>query len=242
MERKASPMREKIVGIIGGMGPEATVDLMARVIKATPALDDVDHIRMVVDNNPKVPSRIKAIIEGDGESPIPCLQDMARRLVAWGVDFLAMPCNTAHYYHRDIQESVAIPVLDMVDLAVREVIIQTPGLKTVGLLASTAVVNLKLYEKRFAQHGVALLAPAHHFQEGVMHAIKRIKTSSYGGEVVEALQLAADHLVEFGAEALLVACTELSIIGREIRPTVKMFDSAQILAEAIVKEALVRPR
>src|SRR5512139_4144666 len=134
MERKASPMREKIVGIIGGMGPEATVDLMARVIKATPALDDVDHIRMIVDNNPKVPSRIKAIIEGDGENPIPCLQDMARRLVAWGVDFLAMPCNTAHYYHRDIQESVAIPVLDMVDLAVRDVIIQTPGLKTVGLL------------------------------------------------------------------------------------------------------------
>ncbi|MCF8039781.1 MAG: aspartate racemase, partial [Desulfohalobiaceae bacterium] len=69
-------MKEKIVGIIGGMGPEATVDLMSRVLKATPAADDIDHIRLVVDNNPKVPSRIKALLENTGESPAPCLQDM----------------------------------------------------------------------------------------------------------------------------------------------------------------------
>jgi aspartate racemase len=230
-------MREKIVGIIGGMGPEATVDLMARIIKATPARDDVDHIRMLVDNNPKVPSRIKALIDGDGESPIPCLQQMARRLADWGVDFLAMPCNTAHYYLRDLQASVAIPVLDMIDLAARAVIVQTPGLKTVGLLASTAVLNLKLYEKRFVESGVALVPPAEHFQTGVMQAIKKIKTSSYGSEVVGAVQAAADNLAGLGAGVLLVACTELSIIGREIRAAVKVFDSAQILAEAIVKEA-----
>jgi aspartate racemase len=107
----------------------------------------------------------------------------------------------------------------------------------VGLLASTAVVNLKLYEKRFAESGVALVPPADQFQTGVMHAIKRIKTSSYGTEVAGAVQAAADHLVESGAGALLVACTELSIIGHEIRSTVQVFDSAQILAEAIVKQA-----
>ena len=230
-------MREKIVGIIGGMGPEATVDLMARIIKATPARDDVDHLRMLVDNNPKVPSRIKALIDGDGESPLPCLQEMARRLAAWGADFLAMPCNTAHYYHRDIQACVAIPLLDMIDAAAREVAGRVPNLKTVGLLASTAVLNLRLYEKRFAESGVALVPPADNFQKGVMQAIQRIKTSSYGSEVVGAVQAAADHLAGIGAEALLVACTELSIIVREIRAAVKVFDSAQILAEAVVKEA-----
>jgi aspartate racemase len=219
------------------MGPEATVDLMARIIKATPARDDVDHIRMLVDNNPKVPSRIQAIVDGDGESPILCLQDMARRLAAWGVDFLAMPCNTAHYYHREIQQSVAVPVLDMVELAVRQVAASVPGLKAVGLLASTAVLKIRLYEKQFAENGITLLAPADDFQEGVMNGIKRIKTSSYGGEVVEAVQAAADHLVERGSGALLVACTELSIICQEIRSTVNIFDSAQILAEAIVAEA-----
>ncbi|MCU0560134.1 MAG: amino acid racemase [Desulfobacterales bacterium] len=230
-------MREKIVGIIGGMGPEATVDLMARVIKATPALDDVDHIRMLVDNNPKVPSRIRALIEGGGESPAPCLQEMARRLAAWGADFLAMPCNTAHYYHREIQEAVAVPLLDMIDLAVREVTGQTPGLRSVGLLASSAVLRLKLYEDRFARAGAALLPPGDRRQHDVMQTIRRIKAGGCGSEAVAAVQAAADDLAARGAEALLVACTELSIIGHEIRAAVKLFDSAQILAEAIVKEA-----
>lgn len=84
-EPTAAPSgREKIVGILGGMGPESTVDLMNRVIKATTAKDDIDHIRMLVDNNPKVPSRIRALIEKTGESPLGCLQDMARRLEKWG--------------------------------------------------------------------------------------------------------------------------------------------------------------
>ncbi len=91
-------MKEKIVGIIGGLGPEATVDLMRRVIQATPASDDQDHIRMIVDCNPKVPSRMKAILEGTGEDPAPYLVIMAKDLAAWGADFLAIACNTAHLY------------------------------------------------------------------------------------------------------------------------------------------------
>jgi aspartate racemase len=127
------------------MGPEATVDLMNRIIRATPASDDVDHIRMVVDNNPKVPSRIRALIEGDGPSPVPVLQGMARKLSAYGVDFLAMPCNTAHYYHQEVQQAVTVPLLDMVELAVQKVVQQYPGVPAVGLLASTAVLSLKIY-------------------------------------------------------------------------------------------------
>jgi aspartate racemase len=230
-------MREKIVGIIGGMGPEATVDLMARIIKVTPAVDDVDHIRMIVDNNPKVPSRIKALIDGNGESPIPHLQEMARRLESWGVDFLAMPCNTAHHYHLDIQKVVTIKVLNMIDLTVESVIEQYPDLKRAGLLASTAVIRLKLFERPFSAKKVIIQTPADRNQMGIMHAIKKIKTSNYGGEVVEAIQLAADDLVEKGAEVLLVACTEISIISKQIASTVRILDSAQILAESIVRVA-----
>jgi aspartate racemase len=230
-------MREKIVGIIGGMGPEATVDLMARIIKLTPAVDDVDHIRMIVDNNPKVPSRIKALIDGNGESPVPHLQEMARRLESWGVDFLAMPCNTAHHYHLDIQKAVTIKVLNMIDLTVESVIEQYPDLKRAGLLASTAVIRLKLFERYFSAKKVIIQTPADRNQMGIMHAIKKIKTSNYGGEVVEAIQLAADDLVEKGAEVLLVACTEISIISKQIASTVRILDSAQILAESIVRVA-----
>ncbi|MEI8132991.1 MAG: aspartate/glutamate racemase family protein, partial [Leptolinea sp.] len=83
-------MNEKIVGIIGGMGPEATVDFMQRLIRLTPAADDVDHIHSIVDNNPKIPSRIKAIIDGVGESPLPHIINIARRLESFGADFLVL--------------------------------------------------------------------------------------------------------------------------------------------------------
>ena len=229
--------REKIVGIIGGMGPEATVDLMNRVIKATSARDDIDHIRMLVDNNPKVPSRIRALIEKNGESPLECLQDMARRLEGWGVDFLAIPCNTAHYYHRGVQEAVRIPLLDMIGLSVNFITSQIPDLKTVGLLASSAVFDLGLYKDRFADAGVNLMLMDPDDQNKVMAAIRKIKTSNYGPEVVQMIQKVADSLARKGAQAILVACTELSIIGGQITPKVHMFDASQILAEAIVKEA-----
>ena len=106
-------MTEKIVGILGGMGPEATVDLMQRIIRLTRAVDDIDHIRCIVDNNPKVPSRIKAIIEGDGEDPGPCMADMANRLETWGADFLVIACNTAHFYYNAVQDAVDIPVINL---------------------------------------------------------------------------------------------------------------------------------
>ena len=230
-------MKEKTVGIIGGMGPEATIDLMARVIKATPAIDDIDHIHLVVDNNPKVPSRIKALIEKTGESPLPCLQEMALKLANWGVDLLAIPCNTAHYYYKDIQKVVNIPLLNMIELSHGVITTQNPELKAVGILASTAVLDLRLYEKRFAESDVKVLRPPDALQDGIMAAIRKIKTSSYGKEVVSALQAAVDYLIANGVGALLLACTELSIIGHKIKTPVKCYDSAQILAEAIVKDA-----
>ena len=230
-------MNEKTAGIIGGMGPEATIDLMARIVKATPALDDIDHIHVVVDNDPKVPSRIKALIERNGESPLPHLQQMARKLAGWGVDFLAMPCNTAHYYYEGIRGAVNIPVLNMIDLTCERMVAENPGLKTVGILASTAVLNLGLYEARFARDGVTLCRPADDRQAKIMAAIRKIKTGDHGEEVTGALQAGADSLVDNGAMVLLVACTELSILTDRIVTPVRCYDSAQILAEAIVSYA-----
>ena len=228
-------MNNKVVGIIGGMGPEATVDLMARVIRATPALDDIDHIRMVVDNNPKVPSRIKALFEKTGESPLPCLQDMARKLERWGVNILAIPCNTAHVYHAGVQEVVSIPVLDMIELTTQRVIAENPGLKTVGLLASSVVLELGLYEQRFAEKGVATMGPSAEKQEAVMAAIRKIKAGITGFEVTEAFQAAAVEMADRGAQTLIVACTELSIINNAVQWPNSCYDACQVLAESIVK-------
>jgi len=230
-------MSEQVVGIIGGMGPEATVDLMARVIKATPASDDIDHIRMVVDNNPKVPSRIKALIEKTGESALPCLQEMARKLADWGVDFLAIPCNTAHVYHSGVQEAVSIPVLHMIELTTERVMADNPDLRNMGLLASSAVLDLGLYENHLAEKGLDLIAPMAANQALVMAAIRKIKTGKYGREVMDDIQLAADDMMDRGCEALIIACTELSIISSSLELPGPCYDASQVLAEAIVEFA-----
>ena len=134
-------MTEKVVGILGGMGPEATVDLMQRIIRLTPALDDIDHLRCIVDNNPKVPSRIKAIIEGHGEDPGPHMAEMARKLEAYGTDFLVIACNTAHYYYETVKEAVEIPVINLIDLVASHIKQQYPRQDKVGILASPAVAQ-----------------------------------------------------------------------------------------------------
>ena len=230
-------MADKIVGVIGGMGPEATVDLMRRVIRATPAQDDIDHIRMIVDNNPKVPSRIKAVIEGTGESPAPILVEMARKLEAYGADFLVIPCNTAHYYLNDIRSAVSIPVIDMIELTVDAVLRENPALKTTGLLASQAVLQTGLYMKRFGERGVDLVYPQDELQDELMTAIRTIKTGRYEIREESILRSAAADVIKRKAEALIIACTELSLIADALDPEVKLYDSAQILAEAVVRIA-----
>ena len=230
-------MKAKTVGIIGGMGPEATVDLMNRVIKATPAVDDGDHIHMLVDNNPGIPSRIRALIEGTGESPGPCLAGMGRRLETWGADFLAIPCNTAHYYYEEIAGAVNIPVLNMIELAVERIVRENPGIRRVGLLASPAVLKTELYTRSFMKRDVELIYPAAGLQDGLLAAIRGIKSGSLDEKVMSKAQAASDHLAGRNAQALLIACTELSIIGDRILRDGKKYDSSQILAEAIVLEA-----
>jgi len=230
-------MADKIVGVIGGMGPEATVDLMRRVIRATPAQDDIDHIRMIVDNNPKVPSRIKALIDGTGESPAPILVQMGSKLEEYGADFLVIPCNTAHYYLNDIRSAVSIPVIDMIELTVDAVLRENPALKTAGLLASQAVLQTGLYLTRFGERGANLIYPQEKLQEKLMNAIRTIKTGCYGAGEKRILRSAAGDLVSRRAEALVVACTELSIIAEALDPELKVYDSAQILAEAVVQIA-----
>jgi aspartate racemase len=230
-------MADKIVGVIGGMGPEATVDLMRRVIKATPAHDDSDHIRMIVDNNPKVPSRIKAIIEGIGESPAPILVQMGIKLMEYGADFLVIPCNTAHYYLNDIRSAVSIPVIDMIELTVDAVLRENPALKTAGLLASQALLQTGLYRKRFGERDVDLVYPQDELQGKLMNAIRTIKTGRYGAGEKSILRSAADNMIQRGAETLIIACTELSLIADALDPELKVYDSAQILAEAVVRIA-----
>lgn len=228
--------KNKAVGVLGGMGPEATVDLMQRVIDATPAIDDVDHIRMLVDNNPKVPSRIKALIDGTGESPAPCMIDMARGLEKQGADFLVIPCNTAHHYYSDVATAVDIPVINLIELTADYCKQAQPDLQKAGLLASTALQQIHLYEPWFNQHDVQVLYPRQMNQQAVMDLIRAVKAKQQTPEQILAYSRAADDLQAQGAECLVVACTELSVICDQLRTSLPVYDASDLLAKAIVRE------
>lgn len=223
-----------IVGVIGGMGPDATVTFMQQVINATQAQDDIDHVHLLVDNNPKVPSRIKALIDGDGESPGPVIAEMARRLEQAGANFLVMPCNTAHYYWKDAQDAVNIPVWHIVERTLNSIVKLLPSAH-VGMLCSPALHKIGLYEGFAEQRGLSLVYP--NDEEAVLEVIRAVKRGQgHQPAVLDMFNAAAADLRIKHANVLVLACTELSIIGDMLVTSLPVVDTLQILAEEVVAE------
>ena len=226
---------DKTVGIIGGMGPEATVDLMQRIIRLTPATDDKDHIRCIVDNNPKIPSRIKAIIENNGEDPGPCLAKMAQGLQKAGADFLVMPCNTAHFYYPIINQAVDIPVINLIDCVLEYVLRDYPDCKKVGLLASPATQITKLYEQKFNPVNIEVAYPDSHYQELLFQVIRDVKKAATGDDSRQIYTEVCDHLLDKGLGSAIVACTEL--VTLESSSSLNKIDAADLLARKVIQLA-----
>jgi len=223
----------RIVGILGGMGPAATVEFMYRIVQKTPAHDDSDHIHMLVDNNPQVPSRIKAIIEGTGDSPLPELQRMAKGLETGGADFLVMPCNTAHHYHADIAATVAIPFLSIVDVTVRYVRDYYPEAKRIGFLASPAVRQTGVFDQAFKNNDLTIIYPDADGSAELLIVIREIKEGSTGPAQVEAFHQVANKLAS-NADLALIACTELSMLARQPIGSFQVIDTLDLLVDAVI--------
>ena len=222
----------RTVGILGGMGPEATVLLMQRVIAAVPARDDADHIPLIVDQNPQVPSRIAHLIEGTGPDPAPVLAQMARRLETAGAEALAIPCNTAHHCLDTIRAAVAIPVLDMVAASARAARAAAGQGARVGLLASPAVAKVGLFDRALAAEGLRVIHPA--AGDDLLAAIRTIKAEGAAPAARGALLRASEALLKDGAEVQLIACTEFSLIADALAPGVTGIDTLDVLVGEIV--------
>jgi len=224
---------KRVIGVIGGMGPLATADLFMKIVKSTPAAKDQDHPRIVIDNNPEIPDRT-AFIVGKGADPKPLLIETARNVERMGASFLCIPCNTAHFFHGDIQAAVNIPVLHIM----REVAAYLKGkVKKAGILASTGTLQTRLYENSLTDAGIVALTPEGADQEEVMDAIYSVKAGDL--EKGRRLALAAGQkLVSMGAEAVIAGCTEIPLVLQEGDLPVPVIDATQILAEACVREAL----
>lgn len=228
----------RVIGILGGMGPEATILLMSRILALTPAQDDCDHIPLLVDSNTQVPSRIAHLIEGTGQDPTPVLVGMARRLHQAGAEALAMPCNTAHGYAGPVAAAVPIPFLDMVALTAARVAADSPA-GPIGLLASPAVEKTGIFAKALAQHGREILYPED--RAAMLGAIRAIKAGREG-EARPVLQAAIAELAARGAGAAILGCSEFSLLGPRLGPqTLTLTDSVDVLAAACVGFALDAP-
>jgi len=229
----------RTVGILGGMGPEATVLLMQKIIAAVPARDDADHVPLIVDQNSQVPSRIARLIEGTGADPVPVLVTMARRLEAAGAEALAMPCNTAHHYAADIRAAVDIPFLDMVTASARLAREVAGQGATVGLLASPAVAKVGLFDRALAAEGLKVAHP----EDGpaLLSAIRAIKAHGPDKGSRAALRAASDRLFAQGAALHLIACTEFSLIADAVAPDVRAIDTLDVLVAEIVGFARASP-
>lgn len=219
----------KTVGILGGMGPEATLLLMTRILAATPARDDADHIPLIVHQNPQVPSRIKRLIEGTGDDPAPVLMQMARDLQAAGAQALAMPCNTAHAYAAQIRDATPLPLLDM-----RTVTAAVLPKGRVALLASPAVRLTGAFDGAFASAGLTPVWPRD--EAPVLALIRAIKSGDTGPAAqAEMSRLAGLGLS--GADHLLIACTELSLLTHVLPDDGGWTDSLDCLAREIIRFA-----
>lgn len=223
---------KKRIGILGGMGPEATVLLMMRIIQLTPAEDDSDHVPLIIDNNTQVPSRIKALIENNGADPGPVLQKMAKQLELNGAQALAMPCNTAHYYARKIEGAVRIPLLNMLELSAEQVATHVEKPKVVGILGSPAVKKLGLFDKVFMRWNIGVIYPQN--QTLILNAIRAIKSDSQDDQARLIFRQACQELSDSGADILLVGCSEFSIISDAIPGPLKYIDTIDVLAQAVV--------
>jgi len=230
-----APSPLPLLGILGGMGPLATADFLAKVTLRTPAHRDQDHLRTLTLSDPTVPDRTAAL-QGDGPSPLPALREGVAFLNRSGCSLIAIPCNTAHFWHSELQGESLAPILHIVDAVLEVAGREAPALERFGVLATNGTVTARIYHDRLEARGkVALDLSDLGERNPIPEGIRAVKA----GELDRARGLfeeGAEHLVERGAEGLLLGCTELSSVLDASSPLagVPVWDASEALAEACV--------
>ncbi|HWM65860.1 MAG TPA: amino acid racemase [Steroidobacteraceae bacterium] len=242
------PPRAFRLGVVGGVGPAATVDFLRKVVRNTPAHRDQDHLKILVEQNPQIPDRTAHLL-GRGPDPTLALYATCKRLQAGQADLIAIPCNTAHAFVGLIQPHLDIPIINMLDATVSHVRKSFPGLKDVGLLATTGTLSSGIYHRALQSQGLHEVVPPPALQERMMEAIygsRGIKAGFTSGQCVDDIHAVIDELVSRGVEVVILGCTELPLLFNRGELTsssgqrVALVDPTEILAERCVHQAMAR--
>lgn len=228
---KESPL----VGVLGGMGPAATVDFYSKLIAATPASADQDHLRVMIWADPSVPDR-SAAITGTGDDPTDSLAFGVQRLKDAGAAFYVVTCNGAHAFLPEVKRRVDLEYLSMIDVT-SDYIASLPYVSSAGLLATDATLAAGLYQRTFARAGVSPIVPQSIDQHTVMELIYAVKAGTVTASQKHALVQVAESLVEDGADVIVAACTEIPLaLSAENSPR-PLIDPSLILANQVVQKA-----
>jgi aspartate racemase len=225
-----------LIGVIGGMGPFATADFFSKLLEETGAARDEDNIPVLIQSDPRIPSRPRAILAG-GPSPLPGLLAARERLVAAGATALAMPCNTAHYWYAALAQDCPVPFISIVEAGCDAVSSQVRPGGLFGLLATRATIAADLFGRPLAARGLDLVVPApDELDRFLLPCIDHVK-AGMANAAAPLLQQAIASMVRGGAQAVLLACTELPIAmaaAGVASSKVRCIDTTRELARACV--------
>ncbi len=229
----------KTVGILGGMGPMVTVDLFQKIIQNTSALSDQNHLPIIIYNNPKNPHRGNAILD-NGESPLPEMIHTAKVLENSGVDFIVLPCNTAHYWISKIQDELRIPIYNMIELTAEFIKEKHPELRdNILLLATKGTYAVGLYQNAFKNNGITIQVPSLQEQEVIDSAILEVKAGKIeNNKYLHILDQILHRYQLTQISTVIGGCTEIPLLFPYLKSDVVKIDPTLILAKFIVKHSI----
>jgi aspartate racemase len=224
-----------LIGVLGGMGPLATVDFLQKIVTSTPATCDQDHVPLLVWNVPQIPDRQKSLA-GTGESPLPAMLQGIQRLNDGGATRIAIPCNTAHLWSNELAAASPAPLIHIVDAAIAAIERHSTQGAPVGIVATRGALAGKLYQDRLTARGIPYLINTDDELDSLFtpgcYAIKQNRLD-HGGSLLES---AARQLIQRGAQTLILACTEVPVglahVHSDLLPI--SVDPTQALADACI--------
>lgn len=219
------------LGVIGGLGPMATAGFLELVTQMTDAGTDQEHLNMIIYSAPGIPDRTAYILGQPGESPVGPMIDIGRKLCEQGADFISIPCITAHYFHRELQESISVPIINAIYETGME--IQKNQIEKVGILATDGTIQSRIFQNQLEDMGMEVLVPGDTGQQYVMDIIyKNVKAGK--AIEVEKFRQVSRELFSRGAQILVLGCTELSSVKKEMQLREGYLDAMEVLAQRSV--------
>lgn len=228
----------KIVGILGGMGPQATCDLFNKIINYTNAKSDQENIHLLIDNNVEIPDRTNYIL-GKGENPITPMVETAVKLRNAGAEMIIIPCNTAHYFYNKLTEAVEVPFINMIE-EVGKYIYESYGKCKVGLLATTGTYKGKVYETYCDKYNIQIVSPSDEDKNCILDLTYKVKSGDMNVDVLKIKEV-LNRFNDKGITTIILGCTELplvfDVLDKDLFKDFNFVSSTDILAKRTVELA-----